>query len=366
MLDSFGDLLLQFARSVDYLENDDFIAIRKCVDDYTRDTLKITSTRFLVASKDGQTNEARLTPLREIQTGRLQSIPIYVGDGYSGQAAFSVVNDVRLWVVADEPGESLSRANGYRDLWSEREDLPEYRSIGREDIKTSIIIPTRNERGEVFGVLNFETSELLGPTDAAKSELSKIATTLAMSYVIEKTTYTQRKNTSDALRNVQEMGRRKWPKLTKPKVFLASSSEADKDVLDVIEALFATEEFKDRYDLVPWWKMSRVGNINAQILEVLGTCRYGICYFSEPVPDQPGLYQDNVNVVFEAGMLHGRRNTNPHRPTLWIPIREENSQEAPFDFRAERTIMVPRDENGVDKDALRAQLEALVRRLDED
>ncbi|MES9988398.1 MAG: hypothetical protein AB2552_03705 [Candidatus Thiodiazotropha endolucinida] len=52
-----------------------------------------------------------------------------------------------------------------------------------------------------------------------------------------------------------------------------------------------------------------------QLLNELGTCRYGVCYLSERIPDaQPALYQDNPNVVFEAGMLHGRSDANSPTP----------------------------------------------------
>ena len=161
------------------------------------------------------------------------------------------------------------------------------------------------------------------------------------------------------------MQRRSWPKLTKPKVFLASPASGDDKIIETIQSLFNENEFRHKYDLIYWKDMNQPGNINDHLLSILGTCRYGICYFSEPHPDAENTYQDNDNVVFEAGMLHGRTNTISSRPVAWIPIREKNSGDAPFDFRNERTIEVPRsDEGELDTNQFREQLQRLVRLLD--
>ncbi|MCG8047450.1 MAG: hypothetical protein N0C89_02265 [Candidatus Thiodiazotropha endolucinida] len=102
-----------------------------------------------------------------------------------------------------------------------------------------------------------------------------------------------------------------------------------------------------------------------QLLNELGTCRYGVCYLSERIPDaQPALYQDNPNVVFEAGMLHGRSDANSPPPASWIPIREKNSTDAPFDFASERMIIVPRQNGRLQvsqfKTMFRNRLDALI------
>ena len=34
-------------------------------------------------------------------------------------------------------------------------------------------------------------------------------------------------------------------------------------------------------------------------------------------------------------------------PSLWIPVREENSPRPPFNFAQERILLVERDKNGI-------------------
>ena len=61
-------------------------------------------------------------------------------------------------------------------------------------------------------------------------------------------------------------------------------------------------------------------------------------------------YDDNANVVFEAGMLHARTlvssDTEGGEPAGWIPVREKASPDPPFDFAAERILVVPRTRGG--------------------
>jgi len=79
-------------------------------------------------------------------------------------------------------------------------------------------------------------------------------------------------------------------------------------------------------------------------------------------------YIDNANVVFEAGMLHARTiaddPSSGREPTGWIPMREEDSPRAPFDFAAERILIVPRFRDGaLNEDRLREMLRARINTL---
>ena len=52
-------------------------------------------------------------------------------------------------------------------------------------------------------------------------------------------------------------------------------------------------------------------------------------------------------------------------PSGWIPVRERKSPPAPFDFAAERILLVPRGNNGVlnesrFREMLVARIEALI------
>jgi hypothetical protein len=57
-------------------------------------------------------------------------------------------------------------------------------------------------------------------------------------------------------------------------------------------------------------------------------------------------FVDNANVIFEAGMLQANTNAPAQIPTGWIPIREKNSPHPPFDFAAQRTILIKRSKGG--------------------
>jgi hypothetical protein len=109
--------------------------------------------------------------------------------------------------------------------------------------------------------------------------------------------------------------------------------EAESDVSNATNKVFLEKEYLEKFNQIYWKDIHRLGNINMKLLNELGTCRYGVCYLSEKIPDtQPTLYQDNPNVVFVAGMLHGRSDANSPVPASWIPIHEMNSTDAPFDL----------------------------------
>jgi hypothetical protein len=157
-----------------------------------------------------------------------------------------------------------------------------------------------------------------------------------------------------------------WPRLTKPQIFVASSNLADPDVMGTIRSVL------DKYDdqlLVHYWKeSSETGNININILKQVQASRFGLCYFSEPAIDSEGnfKYQDNSNVIFEAGMFQSLTNQAIENPTGWIPIREQEplSPPPPFDFAQNSMVMVERFNDGKPNiDLLKANLQIRIERL---
>ncbi len=99
------------------------------------------------------------------------------------------------------------------------------------------------------------------------------------------------------------------------------------------------------------------------VLDAIASCRYAICYFSQRGED--GNYHDNPNVVFEAGMFHGRVDEITTVPSSWIPIREKQSADLPIDFAQERILIPERTRSGALKTAvfanlLRQQLESML------
>jgi hypothetical protein len=107
-----------------------------------------------------------------------------------------------------------------------------------------------------------------------------------------------------------------------------------------------------------WQEIADAGAITSQIADRIVRSRYGICYFSEPDPSDAGhKYVDNPNVIFEAGMLHALINAPDAPPSGWIPVREDDSPPAPFDFADQRIERIPRDADGkVDEERFRKQI----------
>jgi hypothetical protein len=129
------------------------------------------------------------------------------------------------------------------------------------------------------------------------------------------------------------------------------------------------DNFEDRLRIHYWKQSSNSGNINWDILEQVKASRFGLCYFSELAEGAQGelKYQDNANVVFEAGMFQSL--TNPAAtddPIGWIPVREPTplSPPPPFDFAQQRMIIIQRlNDNKPNLDKLRADLKARTEKL---
>ena len=254
--------------------------------------------------------------------------------------------DYKDYVEGHQGDGHLGNCSHYLDLWHNATEIPPYRypSGERENIaiRTSILIPLR-EKDQAFGVINFETQEHIAITPEAKFELKNIAQAIAILYQRYLNFEENFNRTREAFSELNNLLIIPSPKLTKPKIFLASSTRANADVIDIL--MNVLKDYQDRLDVVYGKDMHQPGNINSQLLKELGQCRYGICYMSEPT-DDPHVYQDNLNVIFEAGMLHGRSDFHLEFPASWIPIREEKSDKIPFDFASERMMIVVRDEDG--------------------
>ena len=144
------------------------------------------------------------------------------------------------------------------------------------------------------------------------------------------------------------------PRLTKPTIFVASSSRADKEVMATL--LQILKKNSNKFDFIYWAELDKPGNIIVQLLQVVSKCRYAICYFSEK--GEEGPFVDNPNVIFEAGMFHGRTSTLGGAASFWIPIREEQSNdEIFFDLDQERILKIKRNKDGsIKKGAFETEL----------
>jgi hypothetical protein len=345
MSETFGHRLRQFALAVDIVDEDTFKQVWELVRGYVSGKLELTYWALLVES---QVNHKPGLHARECSTGNNFSFSLKTAEGsYNGLAAYAFDAAKKLWIVSRDE-QPLGLDTHLRDRWSGTESLPAYDQSKDGSIKTAIFIPLRRNN-RTLGVLDLQMSQYYEPTDIAKGELDLLAEALSVLLVVSDTTKTLREHTHDAikvlLRALQEESGPPWAKQPMPQIFVAYSDRADGTVTG--EILQVLHDFKENLRVYDWRKSNHSGNINWQTLEQVKASRFGLCYFSEPVEDGKGelRYQDNANVVFEAGMFQSL--TNPaatDAPTGWIPVRESPSLSPPppFDFAQQRMIIVQR------------------------
>jgi hypothetical protein len=358
---SFAEYLRQFALTVDIVNNEIFGEVKELIQRYVKEALKVDYFEFLRASiVDGRPGLITLWPVEGFLSNSIRD----TGGNYNGQTAYVFDKGVSLWVVNKDKSPLASTSN-YVDLWHDRNDLPGYVTPGsvREPIRTTIMIPLRDDSGRVFGVLDFESTRYLGITEAAKRELGMIAESLSILYSLERTNYTQRVSTRSAVHELEKtLKSKRLPRLSKPVLFLAFSYKADTSVIGLIREVL--DDYEDHLEVIVWDRVSKSGNISNQIIDDILCSRYGICYFSEPAENSVNKYQDNPNVLIEAGMLHALYHTDADASDGWIPMREPDSPPLPFDFITERMLKVPRQSDGeLNEHQFKSDLRARIRSL---
>lgn len=262
MPQSFGDQLKLFALSIDVVDDDRFNKVGEMINDYCEKVLNIQHTRvFLKDSVEGQPGLAKykLGSKEKGSARRVQN-----GQGlYNGQSCFAFDKMCSLWIVSTTKA-PLSESEGYIDLWSQTAGIPPYRPIQEDStedntkMKTSIILPIER-RQKLLGVVNFETTEYLEITSEAKSELKKIAETIYILRSLLAGSQRQQRNTDSAMDQLQNNLKRSQPKLTKPKIFLASSARAKTDVIEIIKSVL--KECGDSIALEYWKENETPGNM---------------------------------------------------------------------------------------------------------
>lgn len=357
---TLGEQLTQFALSVDIVTDDHLVRIQETIKEYAEKALGIDNIEILTETdvEDGKGLKA---------SGGGGSFRLKNKEGnYTNHLAFSFDNEKPLWVVNPEE-KQLAKDGNCKDLWSEENELPPYQipPHSNTEIKTSIVIPLKDRDNKLSGAFNFESKIFLEITRNAKVELEKIAAAVSVLKSLSKNHRTQCERTREAIAMLKTSSEEHMPQLKKPRVFLASSSDdANDEIIGEIKNVL--NKHSDKLDTVYWKDINESGNINTQILQEISTCQYGICFFSQTAPEgSMTTYQDNLNVIFEAGMLHALTHSDIVKsPDFWIPIREEKSPDAPFDFASERILIVPRSEEGkLNKEALRDSLNKRVEDL---
>lgn len=344
---TFAGQLRHFAKSVDIVDNDIFDRVRELIYKYVKTELDADYFELMSEQPIEEQPGLRMFWSSEDKDHFWR---VKTEDGsYTMPMTMAYDLDQPMWLVTPDRS-PLAEADVCEDHWSRSADLPAYHPVVDQPIRTCVIVPLRRRR--VHGIFYFESCVYLGATDVAKAELQMLGEALAILAELYEANRSQSKMTGDAIFELREsLESARFPKLTRPHFFVASSNEADQAVVRAIEEVL--RRFSGRLEFTDWKQMNESGNISAQITREISRSRFGICYLSEPTPNSRSgekAFFDNANVVFEAGMLHALTSANESQdgsqPTGWIPIRELDSPTAPFDFAAERTIFVPRWETG--------------------
>jgi hypothetical protein len=344
---TFANQLRHFARAVDIVDDEIFDRVRQLVYKYVKTEL---GAAYFELMRDQSLDQELVLKMFWSSEDKDHLWPMRGTEGsYTNAVTAAFAEGQPLWVVNPTKG-TLADAEKLTDEWSNTSDLPPYRPVAEQSIRTLIVLPLR--RKQRLGVCYFESSTHLGITDVAKQELQLLADAIAILLELYEVNRSQSQQTASAIFDLQErLESARFPKLTRPHFFLAFSNRADEAVINVINEVL--HEFMDRLEFTDWTRMSESGNVNAQITKEILRARFGICYLSEAAPaDHPAgtAYIDNPNVVFEAGMIHARTTVDDTAstgdPTGWIPMREVASPPAPFDFAAERTLYIPRFPKG--------------------
>lgn len=368
-MDSFGFDLRRFARAVDIVDDDVIHEVGTLVLDYGHRALTVEHMEIMREQMVG--GEAGLGTLwNSDHAGPQHAWPVRDAEGvHTCQAAHTYDTGTPVWVVTPERT-ALDEAESYVDLWSDSSDLPAYHlPVDGLTAKTSIILPLQVGSRRI-GVLCMDSTEPVEITPAARRELQLSAEAVAILYWNYEATRKSRTSKKTALGELQQV-LPETPHLTKPHVFVASSSQADEAVDQAITAVLDSDEFRDQLTSNHWHENQQPGSLHEQLFEDIKRAKFGICYLSEPDgtdPDaegEPTRYRDNPNVLFEAGMLHGLRRVG--HASGWVPVREEDGPPPPFDVAAENHIVVPRHEDGsLDRPKFQEQLSSYVRQLIDD
>lgn len=348
--DTYGNYIYQFGLAVDIVDDKTFESVWEIIQDYLGKHLKIEFLSLKVETLVDYKRGLRTVKGQgeERPAFSLMSEPDENGERHpTGQTAYSFVNKKNLWIVDKGKGVLHEKKSEHIDLWENGQGFPHKPEHKRQDSKTSILIPIER-RGRTAGVVEFESTNYIESTDLAKKELMLISETISRIKMLHDLQRSQSRSTKKAVNRLRSMmSDVDWPLITKPSLFVAYSDRAKEDVTGTIKNVL--NGFSKHLNTVYWNSINKAGNINLQLLEEISRSTYGLCYFSEPNTskmEKKYEYQDNPNVIFEAGMFQSLTNSPSLQPFGWIPVREMNSPPTPFDFAADRFVIIERLNHG--------------------
>jgi len=362
---TFGKQLKNFALSVDVVDSSICDNVRQLVHQYFISELNMLHYGIMVDGVEFKGQSALQTAMVDgkcwSNSDICDTVPVTEEDGaYKAQSTFAYASGKILWITgkSGQPLNDVEKIENrwqYMDQWSHIEDLPRFYEASKADIRTSIVFPLKYGK-RVFGFLCMESAEILNINPKAKKELQMVADALGIILWLYDASQLRIACSKDAFKDISDWAQvqRHITPLKKEKVFIACSKSADNKVMGVIREI--VHEFKDLEEIY-WQDINEQGNIVTQISDKIRSCSFGICYFSEPDPQQKDHFIDNPNVLFEAGMLHALTESQIDMSANWIPIREKNSPNIPFDFAQERIIEVERLDHGtINRESFKEQL----------
>jgi hypothetical protein len=368
---TFGEHLRQFALSIDFIDATYYDLVQQHIKEYLKLQLGAVQVGFFERTKvDDQDG---MTTVWSYPTFRVyQSLKNPQGE-YRRQLALTLGEDRSLWVVSPDK-ERLSPSNRGIDYWQEGHpspDLPPFNiSPGGSPSRTAIIMTTRDATGRSNGAFLIEIANPVRPTQALRREMQLLAESVGLLHATDVSTREQREGTNMAIARLGDLVRQlELDTGPRPLLFVASSHRAKEDVMDALSEVL--DEFESYVYVQHWGEIHHPGNINLQLVEKIKKAQYGICYLSELVEESAAdgvagpRFRDNSNVLVEAGMLHMVTSSATDAVTGWIPVREEDSPDLPFDLENQRRVIVARDASGAMKKQefirdLRAKLMSLL------
>jgi hypothetical protein len=348
---TFGEHLMQFALSVDFIEPNCYELVQQLINKYLK--LQLGARQIGLFEAHVVSNQPGMSTVWSDPTLRVSECLKDAQGQYARQLGLALGEVRNLWVVSrkDEP---LSPGNPGIDYWEEGRPvrkLPPFSvSPAGTGCRTAIYMTTRDAGDRPNGTFLVELSNPVRPTQALRSEMQLLADAVGLLHATDAGTREQRDGTNRAIDRLGDLVRQlELDTGPRPLLFFASSHRADAEVLKAIHEVL--KEFDDHVFVQHWGDMHQPGNINTQLVDKIRRAQYGICYLSEPAePSASGekvpRFRDNPNVLVEAGMLHMVTNTGNGTTTGWIPIRELDSPAVPFDLSNERQVIVVRDDAG--------------------
>ena len=214
-----------------------------------------------------------------------------------------------------------------------------------------------------------EFQKLLRFNTGARDEILKLASTLSTLIERKALTKSNEIDTLNAFKSFRQQSREPINNIILPgirsKVFFAYPINSDERVIAKVVSTI-NNRFSESIELIRWEDVHDLGNITESIVEAIKSAKFGICYLSERDENGEYAYKDNLNVLFEAGMMHILNGTSM---LGWLPIREsdELTGTPPYDVIVERAITIERSDDGVLNDnALQVELEAFLARIFEE